>query len=400
MFATVVALWISNASAASCTDNFTGASGGDWSTPGNWDNAVPGQNTIACFSGKTVVVSGGAREADSVQGGTLSITDGSLTLTGANDSSLTGLTITGGNFNAGANNSTVSLAGDFDWNVPNGGSSNFGAQGDDLTIAQTGTHSFKIEGQGTESFTRGSMTTSNPVSISNTNFNPNNFPGPSLTTTDNVTFNPGSYGGSPLALTAKGITFGGGDVSGQYSLHLTGSTSSLGGNLTLAGLSTASGTTLTIPSGRVLTAGSGAISGKVTGPGSYTHDGLAGSIASGGELSPASVTIATGTLTLDSGGTYSPSGMTTINGGVNFGVLELSNNASTGGLTINGGNLNAGTNDSTITVAGDFDWNVPNGGSSNIGAQGQNPTIAQTGTHSFKIRGQGTESFTRGSMTK
>ena len=51
-------------------------------------------------------------------------------------------------------------------------------------------------------------------------------------------------------------------VSTQYSLDLTGNSSDVKGDLTLAGLSSDAGTTLSIPSGHVLTAGGGTISGR------------------------------------------------------------------------------------------------------------------------------------------
>src|ERR1700694_1514082 len=61
-----------------CTDTFTGASGGDWGTAGNWSSGVPTSAKVACWSAAaTVVISAGAT-ADSIQGGSLNITGGSL----------------------------------------------------------------------------------------------------------------------------------------------------------------------------------------------------------------------------------------------------------------------------------------------------------------------------------
>src|SRR5205814_66153 len=113
-----------------------------------------------------VTVSAGGQAADSVQGGSLTISGGSLTLTGTVDSSLTGLTITGGNLDGSSNALPISLDGDFDWNVGNGVSSTIGG-GSAVTINQINAHSFTIQGQGTgsQTFNRGTLKTTNPVSV-------------------------------------------------------------------------------------------------------------------------------------------------------------------------------------------------------------------------------------------
>jgi hypothetical protein len=58
-------------------------------------------------------------------------------------------------------------------------------------------------------------------------------------------------------MTAAGVVTPAGAVSAQYALDLTGNLSDVKGDLTLAGLSSDAGTTLSIPSGHVLTAGAG-----------------------------------------------------------------------------------------------------------------------------------------------
>lgn len=380
-----------------CSDTYTGTvTTGDWATASNWSAGhVPTVNDVACWGdSQTLVVSVPGAIAGLIQGGGLTISGGSLGLgpDDVNQSTLTGLTITDGSLN-GADGDTLSLAGDFDWNVPNGSTSAINPQGA-LAITQTGSHSFRIRGSGTESITAGSLTTSNPVQISNTNLSPSNFPGPTLSTTSTVTFATGSYAGVDLAISAAGVVTSGA-VTTQYSLDLTGSSSSIGGDLSLAALSVDAGKTLTIPSGDTVSAGGGTISGTVGGAGALTQKSGPTEIASGGSVTPAKVAVVSGSLTLDSGGTYTATGGTTISGG----FLVLDDDASTGGLTMTGGTIN-GSSTSTFTVAGDFDWNVPGGGDSGIDTSGPGAvTITQTGSHSFQIRGSGTESISGGALT-
>jgi fibronectin-binding autotransporter adhesin len=388
---------IASAAPPACTDTYSGS--GDWSTAANWSTGkVPSASDVACWgSSQTLTVTTFGDTADSLQGGALSMSGGGLDLASAsNDSSIGALTITGGALNAD-HPRTLTVAGDFDWNIPSGGNSAINSQGGPLTVAQTGTHSFKLEGQGIESMSSGTLSTPNPVSVSDPNLSPTNFPGPSLTTTSTITFAAGTYAGANFAITAAGIVTPTSAVSTQYSLHLTGSSSDVKGDLTLAGLSSDAGTTLGIPSGHVLTAGDGTISGAVNGLGGYVHDGNAQEVASGGSLSPATVTITVGLLRLDHGGTYAPSGPTTIGGSASA-QLELDDNGSTGGLTLGDGTL-TGTNGSVLTVAGDFDWNTPSGATSGINTSPHGLTVSQTGSHSFKIEGSGTAAIDGGSLT-
>ena len=74
-----------------CTDNFTGSSGGDWSVASNWStNAVPTSSTVACWGAGVTVVVSTSDTADSIQGGVLDINGGTLDLTNASDDSTVG----------------------------------------------------------------------------------------------------------------------------------------------------------------------------------------------------------------------------------------------------------------------------------------------------------------------
>lgn len=76
-----------------CTDTFTGPNLGDWGTAGNWTTAgsahsVPTSADVACWdAGTTVVLSTGTEHADSVQGGSLQITGGGLTVASTTNAS-------------------------------------------------------------------------------------------------------------------------------------------------------------------------------------------------------------------------------------------------------------------------------------------------------------------------
>src|SRR6185437_4785591 len=107
------------------------------------------------------------------------------------------------------------------WNPPSGGAELNPSGG--LAIDQTGTHSFNVEGSGQAYFLGGSISTTNPVSITSTDFI--SAGSPSLTTTSTVSFAPGSYpqnGGASLTISAAGIITSGDTTLPNYKLHLTG----------------------------------------------------------------------------------------------------------------------------------------------------------------------------------
>ncbi len=89
MFLTL-ALIASSASAAECTDTWTGPAEGTWKTAGSWSTGkVPTETDVACIgSGKTVSITESANKVTSLKSeGTLKITGGSLEITGTAEAS-------------------------------------------------------------------------------------------------------------------------------------------------------------------------------------------------------------------------------------------------------------------------------------------------------------------------
>jgi hypothetical protein len=71
---------------SSCTDAWTGASGGSWSTPGNWSAGhAPGPSDVACIgAGTTVQITGGSNTVGQLEDeGALALSGGSLDLANA-----------------------------------------------------------------------------------------------------------------------------------------------------------------------------------------------------------------------------------------------------------------------------------------------------------------------------
>ena len=150
----------SNAGAKpACTDTFTGASNGSWSTAANWSAGVPVGATVACWpTATTVVISSGAETADSVQGGSLQITGGSLAVQSTvNDSTLTNLSLDGTGTLSGPLSQTITVDGAFEWG---GCTPGCATPMLDARIVQTGGGAFSIDGTGGLSgpdFTGGSI---------------------------------------------------------------------------------------------------------------------------------------------------------------------------------------------------------------------------------------------------
>jgi RHS repeat-associated protein len=93
---------------SSCTDNWTGSSGGSWQTAGNWSAGVPGTSDVACIgSGITVNLSAGTNQTGTLWSqGAIALSGGSLEVANGLEKSNTGtLTLTGG---------TLTLAGELD----------------------------------------------------------------------------------------------------------------------------------------------------------------------------------------------------------------------------------------------------------------------------------------------
>lgn len=105
-----------------------------------------------------------------------------------------------------------------------------------MTLTQTGGGSFVIEGSGQAYDQGGSISTTSPITINDLDFIAANTNGtPTLRTTGTVTFAGGEYagnGGGGLTLEAAGFVTTTATNLQDYNLHLTGSTSSLGGSLT------------------------------------------------------------------------------------------------------------------------------------------------------------------------
>jgi RHS repeat-associated protein len=99
--ALVVLALCATASAAECTDTWTGSAEGSWATASNWSAGhVPNEGDVACIgSGKTAKVSSGTNQAAIVQGeGGLVISGGSLELKRSpseGESTISTLTVSG-----------------------------------------------------------------------------------------------------------------------------------------------------------------------------------------------------------------------------------------------------------------------------------------------------------------
>ena len=145
------ALLSPQAKAATYTDTYSGS--GDWGIAANWSAGhIPTPSDVVSWgAGNTVTISSadGSAFADSIQGGALGITGGSLYLASAtHDSTVGGLSISGGDL-SGAAGQTLTVAGDFDWESGTGSQSSIGnSNGGQLAIVQTGSHSFTIGGSG------------------------------------------------------------------------------------------------------------------------------------------------------------------------------------------------------------------------------------------------------------
>ncbi len=364
------------AKAATFTDTYSGS--GDWGTAANWSAGIPTSSAIVSWdAGNTVTISSadGSATADSIQGGALSITGGSLYLaSGTDDSTIGGLAISGGDL-SGATGQTLTVAGDFDLESATGSQSSIGnSNGGQLAVAQTGSHSFTIGGSGRDLLAGGSLDAgANPITISDSDFTGSG--GVTLSTTSTVTFSQSSYQNDWLGLT---ITAGGfvtsGDVSApMFGLHLTGGLGGIaGGTLTVPGLSTDSGSTLQIGPGAAVSIGGGTISGAVAG-GTLIENG-------------------TSTMTINSNATWSGSLAVT------SGSVMVTGSPTIGGLAISGGDLSGATGQ-TLTVAGDFDLESATGSQSSIGnSNGGQLAVAQTGSHSFTIGGSGRDLLAGGSL--
>jgi hypothetical protein len=382
------------AGALSCGDEFTGASGGKWNVAGNWKNGLPTSSTIVCWPAATTVVGEGVDTADSIlSGGSLETNGAEVTLADeAHQSTIENLTIDGGHLSGPG---PLALTGNFLWT--GSGPSGFSAAAA-MVLTQSGGGSFVIEGSGQAYDEGGSISTTSPIAINDTNYIAANFGRgtPTLSTTGKVTFAAGEYsgnGGGGLTLEAAGFVTTATTNLQDYNLHLTGNTSSLGGSLTALSFSSQASTSLTVPGGMTLSpqAQGGTISGTVTGAGTFKPepDGTT-IVAKGATLSTADVEVPVGTLTIEKEATYDVTTATTVKGG----ILEVGDSGKTGDLTLAGGDLGGGPSGGSLAVSGNFLWT----GNSEL----SNPhplELTQTGGGEFKIEGTGQAYLTGGSIS-
>jgi hypothetical protein len=385
-----------SAGAASCGDEFTGASGGKWNVAGNWSKGLPTSSTIVCWPAGTTVVGEGVDTADSiVSGGSLETNGAEITLADAADqSTLENLTIDGSGHLSGPG--PLALTGNFLWT--GSGPSGFSASAA-MALTQTGGGSFVIEGSGQAYDEGGSISTTSPITISDKSFIAANFHGtPTLSTTSTVTFASGEYGGNGgggLTLEAAGFVTTAATSVQDYNLHLTGDESSLGGSLTAVSFSSEPATSLTVPGGVTLSPDRGTISGTVTGAGTFKQGELGTTIvANGGALSTTEVEVPQGTLEIEKEATYDASTATTVTTG---GTLEIGDSGKTGDLTLspNGSRIGGGPASGSLAVSGNFLWT---GGSAEL-SEPHPLELTQSGSGEFKIEGTGQAYLTGGSIT-
>ncbi|MDQ6805199.1 MAG: hypothetical protein M3065_09585, partial [Actinomycetota bacterium] len=328
--------------APSCTDNFTGATGGDWGTASNWTSAsdtavhaVPTSSDVACSSVK-VAVSETGDTADSLQfTGELDITSGgALTLASAvNPSTAANLLLAGGATLTGAGQS-VTVSGTFTWGGGVAGAATLNnGPGAALAIA-AGT--VTMDNSSTPTLDGGSVSTATAVALGAKL----TVAGPAaLSTTSTITAG-ATVAGTGATFTAAGVAAG---TTGTYgfgtnSLVLTGGTTTVASGNTLdtgplsiqGGTLRDDGTVHPSPGGLTLTGG-GKLQGTGTVGGTVTN--------TSGTVSPGDAT--PGTLTVV--GPYSQGGGGTLAialANSSFGQLAVQGTATLGGtltLTDTGG---------------------------------------------------------------
>jgi hypothetical protein len=247
-FVAVVILALSASIAAatpSCTDDFTGPSGGVWSLAGNWtsvsdsSHVVPGDLDVVCLEGSIVDISSGTADADSIQaqGGGVQIDGGDLTLfSTTNSSTLGSLALDQVGELSAPPAQTVTVTGNIEWGSCTGGCDS--AETIDANVNQTG-GTLDIDGPGTgisgPTLSGGSISTSAPVTISNPEFDAEGTT--SLTTTSSITLGSGVQldgGSSQATFDSNGLELPSGTAGfGPSNVTLTGGSTNIGINTTL-----------------------------------------------------------------------------------------------------------------------------------------------------------------------
>ena len=324
------------------------------------DLNVPSQ-TVAVQSGATYDVG-----ATTVDGGELDLYVNATTGT---------FTESGGAVYAQANPVTLSVTGAATWS----GGQLQGGSGDILTLSQASGTTFTINGTAQAYLIGDTISPQSPVTISNPNFisTVNGSVAAALTTTSTVTFAPGTYsqnGGSGTAITAAGFIFTGSTTLQDENLHLTGTSSSITGSsdaISVEGLSTSVGSTLSIPSNDSLSVTNNSgnnLLGSLSGAGTLNLE----SASLSGSLSVASVVVAGGTVSVLNGSSYDVGGTT-----VNSGGLDLYTDATTGTFLETGGTLSG-----TGAVGGPLDvtgGTVAPGDNGSVGTLNESGSFTMTG---------------------
>ncbi len=366
-------LAVSSASGlGTCNDNWQATGDGDWNVGSNWSAGLPGTNSVACWPTTVTVTIDSAATADSIQGGSLAMTVGSLTLKStANSSTVGDLSITAGSI-TGTGAQALAVTGNFAWNPASS------SEISSISITQSGGGSFSIGGSAQAELGFASISSSSPVSITNLGFVGNSG---SLTTTGPVTLATGTYATGPggsLPLTAGGIVTSGAVTAPDYALDVTGNSSALGGSLSAAGFGVGAGGSVTVPDGDTVTSGfaGGTIAGTISGSsGTFALTGNAYVTASSGSSLTMGHLNVGGALTVASGATFAPTGGTSVSGSLTVNAA----NAATGDFTVQGGASISGSG--TLAVSGNFDW-APTGSSYWSGMP-----MTQSGGGSFTIGG-------------
>jgi outer membrane protein OmpA-like peptidoglycan-associated protein len=397
-------------SAGTCSVTWVGGATGTWSTAANWSTnvvagsaghttdevCIPSTATVTLDQGAAGYIVAGLNDDGSAPGsivspasagGALQINGGAgipasnvggLSIVGASITIAAGATLNATSFTLGSHpatvgyllgNGTLKVAGDI---ALAGGTIN----GPAVSLTQTGTHLFTSgDGGGFHTYVyNATVQTPNDVTFSGTTL----FSTSSLTTTGNIVVASGAQLTQTSSLTASGIVTSGAASLIGPSLMLTGSTSSIGADVSLGALTLPSGTALTIPGGRTLTSASGSstITGSLSGAGTLAIGGSIMTVASGGVLTPASVTIAGGSLTTNVGSTVTLGGVSLSSGAWNaYGTASVG--AGGVALVADVSSVPSLQGTGSVTVAGDV---TVAGGQIN-GAM----TLTQTGAHAFSL---------------
>jgi hypothetical protein len=308
-----VALFAASAAAAtpSCNDNWSNASGGSWSTPGNWTDGVPSGTTKACIklAGTYTVDLSGAGSADTLlvggaKSGTQTMridgssTNSTLSLGGASEIGSGGVlsetpTSSGYALVAGSGSPSLEIASGGKWTTTGTGSEAYIQvplsidSGASASIGAPDT----LQDSGTVTTNKGSFTVSSGGAISLSSSSSFTQASGTLTVTGSFSESSGTFtmsggkeSGNPVTITGGTIA----DSAGTASFDVTGSA-------TLSG---------TIPSGQTV---------KIDGSSTNVAGTLSGTVIDKGTLNLNSSSngysmIETGSLTVDSGGTLSTSG--------------------------------------------------------------------------------------------